>query len=109
MERIHGSCMNNDDCVLHVTVLLTKGSWDLAKQIDRPDLGKRERVDNDMPEANLSLDGKLRGDVRSGSARFGAQVLVVRDRWQQERTGKQRPSTLGTSVASPAAESSYAP
>ena len=93
----------------HDVMLLTKAKWDLAKEIDRQDLGKEKRVDNDMPEANLSLDGKLRGDVRSGSARFEAKVLVVRDRWQQERTGKQRPSTLGTSVASPAAESSYAP
>ena len=89
-------------------MLLTKGRLDLAKEIDRLDLGSSNRVDNDMPEANLTLDGKLRGDGRSGPARFRGQVLVVRDRWQQEGTGKQRPSTLGTSVASPAAESSYA-
>ena len=80
----------------------------VAKQNDRQDLGKAKRVDNDMPEANLTFDGKLRGDVRSGCARLRARMQVVRDRWQQEQTGKQRPSTLGTSVASPVSKSSYA-
>lgn len=62
--------MNNHDEVFHVTLLLTKERLDLAKEIDRQDLGKGKRVVNDMPEANLSLDGKLRGDTRSGCARL---------------------------------------
>lgn len=80
----------------------------VSKEDARQDPSKAKRVDNDMPEANLTLDGKLRGDVRSGSARLRAKMQVVRDRWQQEQTGKQRPSTLGTSVASPVSKSSYA-